>query len=198
MYISGTTCLIKGEMFKNLSSDEFFDFCRVNEELSFERDEQGNIVLVASTGTISGYYNNSISAQLYNWNKAKQLGKTFDSNTGFTLPDGSQRSPDASWISNKKWAALNLAERQKFAFVCPEFIIELKSINDHLNYLQSKMEMWMNNGVELAWLIDPYEQNIHIYEPLKQVKIISNFKQPVSGEPVLPNFLLDLADLLEQ
>jgi len=177
MYISGNTCIIKGKVFEEMTTEEFFHFCQENDELNFERDEKGNIIFMPPTGSNTGNTNSEINIDLGIWNRKHQLGRVFDSNTGFTLPDGSTRSPDAAWISNQKWNALTDAEKEVFAPVCPEFVIELRSKSDRLQYLQDKMSMWIKNGVHLAWLIDPLEQKTYIYRKDRSVVIVESFDE---------------------
>jgi len=195
VYIAENTCLIKGNVFEQMTSDDFFNLCQANETLNFERDENGNIILMAPTGTLSSIYNGDIFNQLKNWNNKHKLGVVLESNGGVTLPDGSSRAADAAWISNKKWNTLSSEDKEKFAPVCPEFVIELRSKNDSLTYLQSKMNMWINNGVLEAWLIDPIEENVYIYTTNGNYKLISNFKEKISTDSVLPGFNLDLSEL---
>jgi len=195
MFISSGTCVIKGKIFEEMTSEEFYHFCQENEALHFERDEKGNILFMPPTGYDTGKSNNRISAKLFNWNEEKKLGKTFDSSTGFTLPDGSQRSPDASWVSNLKHNSLTKDQRKVFAPVCPEFIIELRSESDRLEYLQNKMLMWIRNGAHLAWLIDPIEEKVYIYRKDGSIQIVPGFNTQLKGEDVLEGFVLDLNEL---
>jgi len=180
-----------------MTADEFFDLCQANKTLNFERDENGNIILMPPTGSQSSVINNTITYQLTHWNRKSKSGIVLESNGGVTLPDGSSRAADAAWISNEKWNALSEEEKEKFAPVCPEFIIELRSKNDSLTYLQSKMEMWMNNGVLEAWLIDPIEENVYVYTTNSDYKLIANFKEKISADNVLPGFELDLSELIK-
>jgi len=193
MYISENTYLIKGKVIKGMTDEEFHHFCQENETLHFERDEKGNIIVMPPTVFNTGRMNNAISAKLYAWNEQNSLGVTVDSSTGFTLPDGSNRSPDAAWVSNQKHDALTDTEKNKFAPVCPEFIVELRSKSDRLSYLQEKMQMWISNGVHLGWLIDPIDQKAYIYRKDGSIETIKNFEIHLNGEDVLNGFELDLS-----
>ena len=86
----------------------------------------------------------------------------FSSSTVFILPNGGKRSPDVAWVSNERWDSLTLEEQEKFAPVCPDFVIELRSRTDSLNQLQSKMQEYLNSGLKLGWLIDPQNQQVEI------------------------------------
>jgi len=192
MFISNNTCIIKGKVFEEMTAEEFFHFCLENDELSFERDEKGNIIFMPPTGSNTGNTNSEIIGELVIWNRKNRLGKTFESSAGFTLPDSSQRSPDAAWASNKKWNALTDAQQNVFAPICPEFIVELRSKSDRLQFLQNKMMMWISNGAHLAWLIDPIEQKAYIYRKDGSIQIVNSFDATLSGEDVLVDFKLDL------
>lgn len=197
MYIAENTCLIKAPFFDRMTADDFFDLCQANETLNFERDENGNLILMPPTGSLSSIYNGDIFNQLKNWNNRYKSGVVLESNGGVTLPDGSSRAADAAWISNEKWNALSKEEKEKFAPVCPEFVIELRSKNDSLTYLQSKMNMWMSNGVLEAWLIDPIEEHVYIYTVNGGYKLIPNFNERIGTDKVLPGFELDLSELIK-
>jgi Uma2 family endonuclease len=145
-----------------LTDDELFEFCMENETLRVERDLNGELILMSPTGLEGSSWNSMVNAYLVLW--AGQFGgKVFDSNGGFTLPDGSMRVPDAAWMSQARWDALARREQQRFGHVSPQFIIEIRSESDELAELQNKMKMWIANGVELAWLIDPRRRVVEVY-----------------------------------
>ena len=176
-----------------MTDEEFYHFCQDNRDLRIERNEHQEIIIMSPTGSLSGYLNNIIASQLYLWNQTAKLGRTFDSSTGFKLPDGSNRSPDAVWVSNEAWNRLTEAEKRKFAPLCPEFVIELKSDTDDIADLKKKMQMWLSNGCRLAWLIDPDEEKAYVYRPDRAVESVEGFDQTLSGEDILPGFSLDLS-----
>ncbi|TGE26095.1 Uma2 family endonuclease [Hymenobacter aquaticus] len=180
-----------------MSDDEFFEFCQQHPELRIERTADHEIMIMSPTGSRSGKRNARLNGQLYIWFQANaQLGEFFDSNTGFTLPDGSVLSPDASWVSAAKWNALTTAQQDKFAPVCPEFVVELKSATDTLRTLQAKMLDYLRNGTQLAWLLDPDAETAYIYRPGRpEPEVVQGFDNELSGETVLPGFQLRLAEL---
>jgi len=194
MVITYNPYIIRGKVFEEMTSEEFFNFCQENEGQHLERDEKGNIIFMPPTGSHTGNTNFEINIDLGIWNRKYKLGKAFDSSTGFTLPDGSVRSPDASWISYEKHNTLTEAEQKKFAPVCPEFIIELRSESDRLSYLREKMFMWIRNGTHLAWLIDPIDKKVYIYRKNGSIEIIESFDVTLNGEDVLEGFELNLRE----
>lgn len=184
-----------GDLSDSMSEKEFFDFCRQNDLWRIERDENKQIIIMPPTTVNTGKQNSNLVAELVIWNRKENSGICFDSSTGFTLPDSSVRSPDASWISIKKWEELSDAEKNQFAHVCPEFVIELKSPSDNLKYLTNKMNKWIENGCSLAWLINPENKTISIYRKNGEIDIIKGFDNTLSGENVLPGFELKLSIL---
>jgi Uma2 family endonuclease len=139
---------------KNMTDDEFFDFCAQNKNVKIERDENHQIYIMAPAGNLSSSQNLEIAGQLFLWNKKTKFGIAFDSSAGFYLPDGSMLNPDAAWINKQTWDNIETEERKKFAYIAPDFIIELMSPSDRLNQAKQKMEKWIKNGVLLGWLID--------------------------------------------
>ncbi|WP_107666281.1 Uma2 family endonuclease [Cyanothece sp. BG0011] len=174
-----------------LTDEQFFQLCQDNRDLRFERNSNGDIVIMPPTGGETGNRNSSITYQLYAWNLQNKLGVTFDSSTGFKLPNKADRSPDASWIPLEKWEDLTSEQRQKFLPLCPDFVIELRSPTDILKTLQNKMKEYLENGTKLGWLINPKDKKIEVYRQEKEVEILDN-PTTLSWEDVLPNFLLDL------
>ncbi len=177
---------------KQFTDDEFFTFCQENSNLKFERTAQGEIIIMSPTGGLTGRRNTKILSALDGWNEVHQLGEVFDSSTGFRLPNGAMRSPDASWVENSRWQALSQEEQKKFPPLCPDFVVELMSASDELAETQTKMEEWLANGCRLGWLINPEEEQVFIYRPGNTVEIKS-FDQPLEAGDELPGFILDLS-----
>jgi Uma2 family endonuclease len=180
-----------------MTDDELFAFCVANKELRIECDEFGQLIIMSPAGGITGNLNFKLTTFFGQWaEKNQDLRYGFDSATGFRLPDKSMRSPDVSWVRKEKWDALSLAEQEKFAPVCPDFVIELKSKSDSLTELKSKMEKWMKNGCTLGWLIDPSQKKTYIYKVNDEWLEVNGFDQKLSGEGILPGFELPLSKLL--
>lgn len=171
----------------------FLAFCRMNDELNIERDAEGNIIIMSPTNTLSGFYENKLLFTLELWNHASNLGYTFSSSAGFTLPDGSMRSPDASFILKARFDALSESEKNQFAHIVPDFVAELRSKTDSLKKLQLKMESYIQNGVRLGWLIDLQGREAWIYHLNGTIECISFSIGKISGGQILPDFELDLS-----
>lgn len=190
--LNKATLVVKGNLSDDMSDKEFYDFCQQNELFKIERDENKQIIIMPPTNTNTGRVNVNLLFELESWNRMKGGGVCFDSSTGFTLPDGSVRSPDASWISQKKWNQLNEKEKDEFAPICPDFVIELKSKTDNLQTLTTKMDKWIKNGCRLAWLINTENKTVQIFKENGTEEMIQGFDKILSGENVLPGFEFDL------
>ncbi|PKQ68304.1 Uma2 family endonuclease [Raineya orbicola] len=182
----------------SFTDDEFFEFCRQNDHLKFERTAQGDIIVVALTGGKTGKFNSELNAEIILWNRKEKFGVVFDSSTGFRLPDSSIKSPDVAVIKRERWEALSEVEKEKFVPLCPDFVIEIKSAADRLKDLQEKMREWLANGVKLAWLIDLQEQKVYIYTPnTQEPEMVEGFAdKTLTGKDILPNLFIDLCVLL--
>jgi Uma2 family endonuclease len=179
-----------------LTDQAFEQLCRSNPDLRLERTAQGELIAMAPTGSESGRQNLSLSAQLWQWNQRAKLGVAFDSSAGFTLPNGAIRSPDVAWIEKTRWERLTLEQRRKFAPLCPDFVLELKSPSDELSILQAKLQEYMENGAQLGWLIVPETQQVMVYHPGKAVEVLY-CPNTLAGDPVLPGLAMDLTPIWE-
>jgi Uma2 family endonuclease len=177
------------------NDDEFYNFCHQNSTLKLERLADGTIIIMPNTGGKTGIRNSKLNFQVQRWNMEQGLGEVFDSSTAFRLPSSAIRSADVSFVGLDRWNALTDAEQEKFPPLCPDFVIELMSKSDTLRDAKAKMtDDWMENGCRLAWLIDPKTQTVYIYRANGSIQINETFAQPLSGEDVLPGFMLDLTE----
>lgn len=179
----------------DLTDEQFFHLCQKNRDYQFERTATGELLIMPPTGSETGRRNVKITTQLDNWNSESKLGEVFDSSAGFKLPNGADRSPDASWVRSERWNALTLEQQEKFAPICPDFVVELRSPSDSLKDLQEKMQEYIANGAQLGWLIDRKNKRVEIYRPGKDVEILDN-PVSLSGEDVLPGFVLYLQQII--
>ena len=177
----------------SMTEEQFFEFCQINRDLRIERNQHGKISIMPPTGSETGNRNFNIAGQLWVWSEKDGTGICFDSSTGFKLSTGAHRSPDASWIKLERWNSLSQEEQKRFAPISPDFVIELRSASDNLKPLQEKMEDYMNEpGIKLGWLIDRKRKRVYVYRPQMPVECLEN-PDSVSGEDVLPGFVLNMA-----
>ncbi|MEH2145380.1 Uma2 family endonuclease [Nostoc sp.] len=177
-----------------LTEDQFYEFCQLNCDFRIERNATGELVIMPPTDAETGQRNFEIIGQLGIWTKQDGTGIGFGSSGGFTLPNGAVRSPDAAWIKRTRWEAIPVELRRKFAPICPEFVIELRSQSDRLQILQDKMQEYIDNGTQLGWLIDRKQRQVFIYRPNTTIEVLDNPKT-LSGETLLPSFVLDLSQV---
>lgn len=181
------------ERLQRMTEDEFFAFCQANSQLKFERLADGTIIYMALTGGDTGRRNSELVADLTIWNRQTRLGLVFDSSTGFQLPSGAVRSPDAAWMSTATWQALTDEQRSKFPPVCPEFVVELLSISDSPEEMALKVQEYLAAGCRLAWLLNPKKETAHLYRADGSVSVVKSFEETLSGEDVLPGFSFALS-----
>lgn len=187
-----TALTVNLESVITITDRQFYQLCRQNPDLKFERTAEGNLVILSPTDGETGNRNGRLIQQLFNWSDDNQLGIVFDSSTGFKLPNGADRSPDAAWVALERWQALTPAQQEQFVPLCPDFIVELMSPSDTLSKAQEKMVEYLDNGVRLGWLINRKERCVEIYRPNQPVEKLENPTQ-LLGEAVLPGFTLKLS-----
>ncbi|PIG90927.1 Uma2 family endonuclease [Gloeocapsopsis sp. IPPAS B-1203] len=174
-----------------LTDEQFEQLAAANRELQLELTTKGDLIIMPPTGGETGDRNFELAGQFWLWNRQNLLGKAFDSSTGFRLPNGATRSPDVSWVKMERWNSLTQAQRKKFLPLCPDFVIELLSETDELADTQVKMQEYLDNGLQLGWLINPSTQQVEIYRAGQEVEVLAS-PPTLSGEDVLPGFVLDL------
>jgi Uma2 family endonuclease len=174
-----------------LTDDQFFQLCQDNRNLRFERNANGDLIIMSPAGGKTGNRNGRLNQQLFNWTDADGTGIAFDSSTGFKLPNGADRSPDAAWVRLERWDTLTDEQQERFVPLCPDFVVELLSPSDILTVAQDKMQEYLENGILLGWLINRKTRRVEIYRPGQEVELLEN-PTILSGEDVLPGFILNL------
>lgn len=177
-----------------LTDEQFYQLCRRNPDVKFERSAKGELIIMPPTGGETGNYNSEINADFVIWNRQTKLGKVFDSSTGFKLPNSANRSPDVAWIKQERWDALTSKQKEKFPPIAPDFVLEFMSPSDDLRKTQEKMQEYMDNQVKLGWLIDRKTRRVEIYRLGQEVEVVESPTQ-LSGEDVLPGFILNLQNV---
>ncbi len=195
-----------------MTDEQFFEFCRINRDLRIERNKHGEISIMPPTGSETGNRNFNVALQLGNWSEKDGTGICFDSSTGFKLSTGAERSPDASWMKVERWNSLSEEEQKRFAFICPDFVIELRSASDSSGIsfgdasltqsllgetpktaLFHNLKPLQEPGIQLGWLIDRKNKRVYVYRP-QSVECLEN-PDSVSGEDVLPGFVLNMSKI---
>lgn len=177
-----------------LTDEELMRFCAANDPLRVERDANGELIVMCPTGMEGGGVEGDVFGELRNWALQDKTGKAYGPNVGYKLRDGSMRAPDASWVSWARINALTSKERKSFAPICPEFVVEVRSETDRLSELKEKMLMWMSNGAELAWLVDPLRKVVEIYRPGLPVEEQEGHSAAY-GEGPVGGFILELGKI---
>ncbi len=181
----------------DLNDDQFYEFCRLNSELRIERTAEGDIIVMPPTGGETGRKNARLLTLFVNWDVVENSGVSFDSSTGFILPSGATRSPDIAWVRKSRLATLTAEQKQKFIPLCPDFVLELRSLSDSLSSVKEKMAEYIANGAELGWLLDAVNRTVLIYRPGGRVDVLDD-PETISGEPVLPGLVVNIRRIWEQ
>jgi Uma2 family endonuclease len=179
----------------HLTHEEFWELSSSNRDVRLELTEKGKLVVMPPTGEESGNRNANLTTDLNLWNRKAKLGKVYDSSTGFRLSNGAVRSPDATWVKQERLDAIDY-NPEKFLPLAPDLAVELRSASDSVKDLQDKMKEYMNNGVQLGWLINPQDQAVEVYRIGKEIEVLRS-PTSISGEDVLPGFVLKLRGILD-
>jgi Uma2 family endonuclease len=175
-----------------VSDDNLWELSRANPDLRIERTAQGEIIVMPPTGGRTGRRNAELVVAIGAWAASDGSGVVFDSSTGFRLPNGAERSPDAAWVRKARWDALSEIEQERFPPLCPDFVVELRSHSDDLDELHTKLREHIDNGAQLGWLIDPVSKTVWVYRPDGEPVILKE-PETLSGQPVLPGLLVALS-----
>ncbi|NER19618.1 MAG: Uma2 family endonuclease [Symploca sp. SIO1C2] len=175
----------------DLTDDQFYQLCQNNNNLRFERTATGELIILPPVGGETSNRNGKLTQQLFNWTDSDGTGIAFDSSGGFKLPNGSDRSPDAAWVTLERWNTLTPEQKTRFAPLCPDFVVELLSPSDSLKDTQEKMKEYRDNGARLGWLINRRSRQVEIYRLGQDVEVIKS-PTTLSGEMILPGFILNL------
>jgi Uma2 family endonuclease len=179
----------------HLTHDQFCELCQDNRDIRLELTATGDLIIMPPTGWESGRRNIKLAARLENWTEADGTGVAFDSSTGFILPNGAVRSPDVAWVAKERITVLNPIP-DGFLPLAPDFVIKLRSQSDRLKPLQAKMLEYIENGVRLGFLLNPPDRVVEVYRRGQPVEVMQSPNE-VSGEDVLPGFVLSLKGIFE-
>ena len=177
-----------------LDDDALFEFCAANRDLRLERTSDGDLIIIPPMGTETGRSNLRLTVQLGLWAERDGTGEGFDSSAGFLLPNGALRAPDFSWVPRSRWDALTKEQQRKFAPLCPDFVMELRSPSDLLHDQQAKLDEYITCGARLGWLIDPIGGRAYVYRPGRAVELMERPPE-LRGDPELPGLVVDLRSI---
>jgi Uma2 family endonuclease len=178
-----------------VTPEQFDRLCKLNPDLRLEINRDGELIVMPPTGGDTGNRNFNLIVQFGNWVERDGTGKGYDSSTGYNFSafGGKNPSPDVSWVERSRLEGIDTSG---FIPIAPDFVIELRSKTDSIKDVRAKMEEYRRVGVRLGWLIDPQKQQVEIYRPGQDVEILEDPKT-LSGEDVLPGFVLDMRLLFE-
>ena len=172
-----------------MSLAEFWRVALENPDLRIEREPNGDVTLMSPAHGAASFYSSYVFGKLFIWADQEGTGFALDSSAGCEFPDGSVRSPDASWISSSRWTPPPI--RNDAPVPCPDFVVEVRSGSDGLKPAQEKMQGWIANGAKLAWLVDPLRKAVEVYRPGREPEVLEG-GSAVEGEGPVAGFVLEL------
>ncbi len=188
---SGSPLVLRMRPAIEMNDEQFFAFCQQNQDLRIERTAEGDWIVMPPTGWEAGARSAEMLRQLANWARQDGTGVAADSSTGYHLPNGADRSPDASWLLTSRLAATTPQQRQTFLPLCPDFVAEVRSPSDSVTALKDKMQEYLDNGARLGLLIDPPNRRVYVYRPNTPAAPLDD-PATVACDPELPGFVLDV------
>jgi Uma2 family endonuclease len=174
-----------------VTPEQFMSLCIKNPDLRLELTPNRELIVMPPTLPISGERNGDLSGQIWYWNRQTNLGRAFDSSTGydFTALEGGMPSPDSSWIEKSRLEGISL---EKFLSIAPDFVIELRSSSDDPKPTQKKMMVYQRVGVRMGLLIDPKKKRVEIYRQRQELEILES-PTSIDCSEVMLGFILDLS-----
>lgn len=174
-----------------MTDEEFEAFCSEHPDNMVEMTADGEILIMPPAHWFTAARGAKIATQLDAWATLRGHGLTIDASGGFRLRNGARRSPDAAWISRARLEGTKVTGPGRTWLLCPEFIVELRSEDDRLSAVRRKMREWIENGVQLGWLVDPERRAVEIYAEGREPRILIGV-DTVAGEGPVDGFTLDL------
>lgn len=178
----------------DLTPDQLLVFSAINDDLHFELTAEGELIVMAPGSGVDGQRSVALSFQLLKWAQHNGSGRAFNHTIGYILKGNAVRAPSASWVSEARWERLGPGDRDVFPSLCPDFLVELRRPSHNLGVLQEKMQEYLDNDLQLGWLIDPVHRRVYAYRPGEPVQIVVH-PETISADPLLPGFMLDLREI---
>ena len=175
-----------------MPDEEFAELCANYPDHFIEMTAEGEIVITPPNYTFTSAQSGEILGQLGNWARSDKRGLVTDTPAGFVLPTGARRSPDAAWIPKDRLRAMDPKHLKQFWHLCPPFVIEVKSTWDRHPKFRAKMQEWIDNGAELAWLVDPERRAVEVYRPQQEPDVREGIDS-IAAVPPVEGFTLNLA-----
>ena len=166
----------------------FIDFCAANDLYEMEVSEAGELVILPMVGFKGSQRETQGIIELGIWTR-ENGGISTSASARFRLPSGAIRGPDAAWVTQERYDAASDEERETVFPGAPDFVVEIRSRRDNLRPLQRKMQLWMDGGARLGWLIDPQNRRVYIYRAGQGEPELRENPETLDGEDVLPGFL---------
>ena len=176
-----------------LTDERFLEIGLLNPDQLFERTADGRLQQMTWPDGLSGHATSVIHAFVTFW-ALSAGGAARGPDGGYFLSDGLARAPDISWVDAEQIAARG-GLRGQF-YLAPRFAVEVLSPSQTVRAQQAKMRGWMEHGVRLGWLVDPYGGRVWVYRTDGSVEQLERPAE-LSGEDVCVGLTVDLARIWE-
>ncbi len=178
---------------KLLTAEAFFDYVHRSENLGRRLElVRGEVIELSRPTVPHGVVCGNASRLVGNYAFQRRKGYVVTNDTGVILerdPD-TVRGPDVGYFEGARTFA-ELPE--KWAEVAPRLAIEVLSTNDRADQVNNKLTCFLENGVELVWVIDPVFRTVTVYSQDDGPRVFHE-DDVLTGGDVLPGFECRVAD----
>lgn len=154
---------------------------------------RGTAIQMPAPSPIHAHISGVIYAAILDYLKSHPIGFTFPDSISYVLFDDTEVIPDASFISH---------ERQKTfpekMMIPPDLAVEVVSPSNRPRQMLNKIELYLQSGTRLVWVIYPDERVADVYRMDEDGRLISQkltLNDSFDGEDVLPQFKLPVKDI---
>lgn len=172
-------------------TEEWWDWLREEHRhvrIELTPDKELRVAMVSTEGS---YISSAIIHQIWNWIEAGGGGMTLESANAYDLPTGFRKYPDCSWVSPARMPTAPRPWKEKFDFV-GDLIVEVRSPSQSTLRQQEKMVEWIDGGVRLGWLVDPFVRKVWIYRANGEVEELDDPAE-LTGEDVCSELVIDMS-----
>jgi Uma2 family endonuclease len=154
----------------------------------------GELREMAPTVNWHGELESNLVIRLGGHVQAHGLGRVSCGETMFIVrrnPDR-VRAADIAFIRQDRVPPLEA--RLHIMEVIPDLVVEILSKHDTVAEIHDKIEDWLNAGVQMLWVIDPFRRTVTIYQPGGDPSLLGEHGT-LEGDPVVAGFRCPVAEI---
>ena len=178
-----------GKSLDDADLDEWFEaFAERNSDMGeYEISGTGHLMIREPVNHYGAVHELRLAGALLNWTD-EHGGVAYGANSLFILPDGSRFGPDTAWIREARMRELELPENYPFPRIVPDFIAEIKSPSNSNAELLNKIDLFLEHGTRLAWLVDAETREVIKFRPGQEPETLHDPEYIAGDDDVLPGF----------